>query len=204
MRRQLGLGPGRDAQETAEAAVMQIAPGHRVRLVQSVAGLGPAELFRGHVGRIDVRIETDPDQEILEATAYGPEARLARTAITGAWYKTADADDQALAGTLSAGQAVREAAFATNLPAVFNPSGRPNASGDETLWRLSDAASGATAQECKVFEDPGRVVIVDGQVRLKATYWTAWTALRSLVEYWDNGQTISLEGTNWKAIRTLL
>lgn len=204
MRRQLGIGPGRASQERPEAAAMQVAPGHHVRLVQSVTGLGPAELFRGHVGRIDVRIETEPDQEILEVTAYGPEARLSRTTVGGAWYKTAAADDQALAGTLSTDQAVRGATFATNLPAVFNPSGRPNASGDEILWRLSDAGSATATGECKVFEDPGRLVRVDGQVRLKATHWTAWTALRSVVEYWDNGQTISLEGTNWQAIRSLL
>ncbi|MEI7835259.1 MAG: hypothetical protein WCK05_02475 [Planctomycetota bacterium] len=204
MRRQLGIGQGRSGQERPEAVAGQIAPAHRVRLVQSMAGLGPTELFRGHVGRIDVRIETEPDREILEVTAYGPEARLARTAIGGAWYKVASADDKALSGSLTGEQAVRGAAFATNLPAIFNPSGRPNASADTPLWRLSETTSAGTAGECKVFEDPGRIVCVGGATRLKATHWTAWTALRSVVEYWDNGQTISLEGTNWPAIRTLL
>ena len=36
MRRQLGRGPGRDAQESVEAAARQIGPGHRVRLAQAM------------------------------------------------------------------------------------------------------------------------------------------------------------------------
>ncbi|MCY2930411.1 MAG: hypothetical protein NTV86_13105 [Planctomycetota bacterium] len=204
MRRQLGFGPGRGVQEYPETAAAQIGPAHRVRLVQGMAGTGPVELFRGLVGRVEMRIETAPDREALEVTAYGPEARLARTTIGGAWYKTAAADDKALAGELVDGQATRAATFATHLPAVFNPSGKPNASADSPLWTLSESSSSGVEAACKVFEDPGRVVCIGGQTPWKATHWTAWTALRSVVEYWDNGQTISLEGTNWQAIRTLL
>ena len=158
-----------------------------------------AEWFRGYVaGR---RIEIDPEYEGLVVTAFGPEIRLRNKVVSGRWHKTADADDAEVQGNLSSTRAVVDNVFRSDLPVVFNEGGQPNASG--SAWRLTDDPLVASNGACRVFEAPEREVIVDGSTRIEAEHWTAYTAVRSLVEFFDNYDVISPD-TPWDAIETIL
>ncbi len=174
---------------------IDLADGDLVRLVQ-LSSAGQIEWFRGYVARRSILIESD--NENVEVTAFGPEIRLKGAAISGQWHKKPTVDDSEIAGTLQVSQTLRENVFASDLAVVFNKGGRPNASASN--WRL---AGGDGDRACKVFEPIDRRVIVDGQATVQAQYWTALTALRSLVEYVDNYSIISPR-THWGRIGDLL
>jgi hypothetical protein len=173
-----------------------VCEGDAVRLVQPVADAPSVEWFSGHVAQTEIAI--DPDAGRLRAVAYGPELRLKGVLVTGRWHKTPAADDAELQGVLSSDQAIRANAFRSDLPVIFNEGGLPNASGSD--WSLSDAGE---TRACKVFEDPNRRVTDGDGSGVSAVHWTARTALRSLVEWFDDYETISPD-THWSGIERLL
>jgi len=175
---------------------LEVSAGDRFRLVEGT-GRGGSELFRGYVAQASLRIQTAPDFEGASITAYGPEILLRASAVTGAWYMTPEVDDAEIAGSASADDRVRENVLATNLPAVFNEGGRPNAS--SANWSLTPGGNGEA--HAAVFCSPGRVVRDDdGGALVEAVHWDAYTAVRSLIEWFDNGRTISPTATDWEAI----
>lgn len=192
--RQLGVGPGKSSGDRGED--LDIVEGDMIRLVQA-GGARPIEWFRGYVAkrRLDIRA----DAESFVVTAYGPELRLKGTVVTGRWHKTAGADDKEIASTLSVNDTVGANVFTSDLPVIFNESGLANASTSD--WQLADDQT--TARRCKVFEAPERTVVKDGTVTVQAVHWTAWSALRSLVEQFDQYHVISPH-TPWDRIEAML
>ena len=132
--------------------------------------------------------------------AYGPEVLLRGRAVTGAWYMTGQVDDAEIAGTAGDGDRVRSNVVATNLPVVFNEDGLPNA-GDPN-WTL--ATDPRTERHCAVFCAPGRIVRDDqGAAVSQGRHWDAYTALRSMIEWFDDGAVISHTATDWAAIQQI-
>lgn len=201
LKRQLGLAPTHLTAERAED--VNVVDGDIIRMVQVDNGSarvrkGKIEWFRGYVARRQTVIE--PEREDLIITAYGPEIRLQGKVVSGQWHKNAAADDLEIQGNLSSSQANRDNAFRSDLPVIFNESGKPNAS--QSNWRLTAGSQSPATNDCKVFEAPGRKVH-SGLVSMEAKYWTAYTALRSLVACFDNDEVISPH-TPWKQIKSLL
>ncbi len=200
---QLGRGPGGAGLKRIENPGPWPAAGDEIILVDDADG----PWFVGHVGQESILIQSNPDAESRSIVAYGPEIRLRAKAVHGCWCKKPAADDKELAGTLTAEAAIREAVFVADLPTVFNADGRPNASQSPDAggvdWSLSgtDAVDG----ECRVFEPAGRLVASSGGGApvIEAEHWTAYTALRSLIEYVDGYGVIS-PTTDWEAIKGLL
>jgi len=210
VRFQLGRNAGQLASRLRpEQADGRIDIGDGIVLTQPLRAENPLvcadqEFFRGCVGRIRPVIQANPDREAFEATAYGPEIRLRGKAVGGQWCKTIQRDDAEMAGEAEPADARRAAVMATDLPVIFNEGGRPNAtSRDFRLGRIYDH-DGVSVEynECKVFEAPGRTINSDDS-EVQAVYWTAYTALRSLVEYVDDYDAISPH-TDWPTIRNLL
>lgn len=209
LRYQLGGGPAGVERLRPEVAAEKVGVGDEVVLLVEAAQAGTRaarreEWFRGFVGQQHSVIQASPDYEALELTAYGPELRLAGQAVCGQWHKAAARDDQEINGQASAATARRSYVCSTGLPAVFNPDGRPNASGCEfRLASLYDSESLQSAG-CRVFETPGREVRdSSGETVVCATHWTAYAAVRSLVEWVDDYQVISPQ-SDWDAIEDLL
>lgn len=198
----VGLAPGQEA--TVRPEDLDLLDGDMITLVQTgrssgFADTGGIEWFRGYVVRRKIAIS--PDGEYLVITAHGAEARLKGRSVCGKWHKTASADDSEIQGSLTAAQATRSNVFASALPVIFNESGRPNASASS--WKLADSPLSGQDRECKVFESPGREVLNNGSATVSAGWWTAYQALRSLVEYHDNYEVISPH-TSWSQIRSVL
>jgi len=194
LQRQLGVGPGKGDVDRPED--IDIVEGDMIRLVQ-VGGARPIEWFRGYVARRELDINSDAESFVV--TAHGPELRLKGTVVTGRWHKTAGADDKEIASTLSADDTTGANVFASDLPVIFNESGLPNASKSD--WQLADDQT--AARGCKVFEAPERTVVKNGTVTVEAQHWTALSALRSLVEQFDQYRVISPH-TPWDRIETIL
>ena len=194
VRRQLGVGPGKATSDRVEN--LDIADGDMIRLVQA-DGAGGVEWFRGYLARREIDIQADSESCVV--TAYGPELRLRGKGVSGRWHKTAGADDMEIAAALSSSDAVRANVFSSDLPVIFNEAGLPNASSSD--WWLADEQTGVRA--CKVFEAPGRTVVTGGAAAVEALHWTAYTALRSLVEHVDGYDVISPH-TPWEQIAALL
>ena len=207
LRRVLGCGPNKPTRDDADDRTL-FTVGSRIELVRSATG---EELFRGWIAQDEILIQAGPQAEALTITAYGPELRLAGQAVRGMWFKAPASDDADIAGTLTAANSVRSETFQEYGPVVFNPDGRPNASAGG--WRLStndtpdqlDPAS-PTWRSGRVFEPPDRRVTRDDgyvQVALQAAAWTAYEAVRSLVEYLDDYTVVSMR-TNWAAVQQLI
>jgi len=204
----LGCGPGQDRRRPER--IHSPAIGDRIVLEESGGGRGNRrQWFCGYIAQQELLAQSQPDIEEITLTAYGPEIRLQALVVTGAWYKTPAADAAELAEP-DASQRVRSNTFATFGRTVFNKAGRPNASAD--TWQLTDktlAGGGYTASGsasgCRVFEPPGRSVPAHGDSSgMEARHWTAYAALRSLVEYFDNYEVISYRRTNWAAVEAML
>jgi len=179
---------------------LDVSAGDRFRLVESSSRNRGSELFRGCVAQATLAIQANPDFEGASIVAYGPEMLLRATAVTGAWYMTPEIDDAEIAGTASQNDRVRSNVLATNLPAVFNDGGRPNAS--DANWSLD--GGGRSDAHSAVFCSPGRVVRDgDGNALVEARHWDAYTAVRSMLEWFDNGRTISRTATDWAAIERI-
>ena len=193
------LAPG----VTPRVEDVEVADGDMMVLMQFGSGSAWArrriEWFRGYVADREMVIE--PDHEGLVITAYGPEIRLRSKVVSGRWHKTAAADDSEIQGTLTTDDTVRENVFQSDLPVVFNENGAPNAS--QSDWRLAAGPLPSAGKDCRVFEPSGREIVYDDQTTITAAHWTAYTALRSLVELVDNYEVISPH-TVWDQIKSLL
>jgi hypothetical protein len=97
-------------------------------------------------------------------------------------------------GTLGESDRTDERVFATDLPVIFNPGGRPNAS--PLPWRLSQQSNTPAA---RVFVGAGRGRI---EQAAPAEHWTAYTAIRSVIE-WIDGYRIIAPKTDWARIEDL-
>ncbi len=194
---QLGAGPCRNARIRPEQTAGEVGAGDEVILVHDVGGES-VELFRGWIGQESQLIQANPDVEARTLVAYGPELRLRGVAAHGQWHKTQAVDDKYLADTLTATDATRANAWASDLPVIFNRAGRPNASqaatpsGTDAGWALDDAGD----RDGRVFEPADRKVQAPdsaGNV-VEAEAWTAYTAARSLLAWCDNGERIRPHG----------
>jgi hypothetical protein len=182
----------------AEDAHTELNHGDEVILRQLFDSGEEVEWFRGNIGQTGMLVQSSPDAEAATLVAYGPEILLANKAVHGQWYKTAAVDDKFIAGTVADADLVRDNVALSDLPCIFNHGGKPNASpalsntGQPATWRLYDAEE-LTTYDCRVFEDPGRVVTdPNGSTgnALEAEYWTAYTAALSLLSWFDNGNVI--------------
>jgi len=205
---QLGAGVGLPERLRPERAERRTGVGDGVVLTRPVSADGrlsavAEELFCGTIGRVRPLIAAGPDREAFEATAYGPELRLRQKAVSGQWCKTVARDDAELAGEADPGGARRGAVAATDLPAVFNPGGSPNATaaGFRLATIHDHPAVGAEHNRCRAFETPDRRAGAGGAVA--AVHWSAAAALRSLIEYVDDYDAVS-PATDWAAIERLL
>jgi hypothetical protein len=197
LRRIIGSGSGKDRDRPER---LDICAGDRFRLVEGDSRTGERELFRGYAGQGSLTIQANPDFEGAAVVAYGPELLLQRRAITGAWCMSGQVDDAEIAGDADAEDRRRVNATATNLPVVFNEAGRPNAS--DPNWSL--ASMPHSQQHCAVFCAAGRVVRdQNGAIASQSQSWDAYTALRSMLEWFDDGSVISQTATDWPAIRKI-
>ena len=164
--------------------------------------------FVGNVGQHRLVIQANPDHEELTLTAYGPELLLENKVVSGQWHKQSDIDDLEIAGTIAVAPRTNAdltwsttTGFRSDIAVIFNEHGKPNAS--ESAWWFNTTNTVATDQKCKVFEHPDRLVKRDTAIRILAEEWTAYTALRSLVELVDGYDVIARE-TDWQTIEDLL
>ena len=202
----LGQGAGKSRQRAEDD---RCNPGDHIELMQMAAGAGPKDRFEklwfsGHIGQEAMLIQAHPDVESVTLTAYGPELLLSHKVITGMWVAKASQGVAAMQGTLAAAAAIRANAWEARLPAIMNPNGRGNSS--EEVWRLTSYTMEPLGYEatsannkCRVFSSPDATAC--NSVSEK---WTAYTALRSVVEWVDDYDIISYPRTNWKAIAQLL
>ncbi|NQU75801.1 MAG: hypothetical protein HQ546_05750, partial [Planctomycetes bacterium] len=204
----LGQGPTQGSFLRADDTVAWPNTGDEIRLIEGYGSC--SEWFAGHIAQESLLIQSSPDTEARSYVAYGPEIRLQGTSVHGQWCKTSEADDMEIAGTLTAENAVPDNVLLTDHPTIFNEGGKPNASQEVDLdesgdgWVLT-SRDDPPGREARVFEPPGRVVRKSGSSTpaIQAAYWTAYTALRSLVEYIDDYTIISPK-TDWAALKGLL
>jgi len=189
----IGSGSGKDRDRPEQ---LDICAGDRFRLVEGDS----RETFRGYAGQGALTIQSNPDFEGASVVAYGPEVLLRARAVTGAWCMTSEVDDAEVAGSAVPDDRVRSNVAATNLPVIFNQDGLPNAGNPN--WTL--ATDPQDQRHCAVFCAPGRVVRDEnGDVAAESLHWDAYTALRSLVEWFDDGRVISHAATDWAAIQQI-
>lgn len=199
---ELGAG-GTEVQKHAEDLDVHIEAGTRVRLVDSHTGV---EWFAGLVALDSMLIQASPQAEDYSVTAYGPELRLKNKAVPGQWFANPVADRLILAGTATASDLTRDNVYQTDIPAVFNKDGKPNCmsgSGYEAIrWQLATNMN-IEPFGSAVFTSPDRSVRVSGGgIMTSPVRWTAYTALRSLLEWIDDYDVNS--PTYWAAIKPLL
>ena len=195
IRREMGYGHGGE-QEHAEDQI--VSAGARVRLYDEDSG---DEWFCGLIAQRRQLIQADPQNEAYSITAYGPEIRLAARVVTGKWYAKPRIDDKIINGTVEAADLVRDNIYRSDYPVVLNEGGLANRSFKQ--WKLADPDESAVGY-CGVFESPDRNITIAGLTVLRAVKWTAISALRSLVELFDNYEVISPESTNWDEIENLM
>ena len=213
----LGEGTAQTTRKRAED--YHCNPGDRVDLMQMAAGAGPEDKteqcwFTGFIGQEAFLIQAHPDVESVSLTAYGPELLLSHKVITGRWCANTDESVLGMKGTLTAAAVVRANVWEAPLSVVMNPNGRGNAWGGDTSethtveldWQLTSKTEGpygytssASRNKCKVFTSPGATADY-----LVSEKWTAYTALRSVVEWVDNYDVISYPRTNWETIEDTL
>jgi len=212
MHRVLGRGADKDEDELPEDK--EIVSGTLVMLIQRGPGAEIVEMFRGWAGQSHLTIGGS-EPSTLNAVAYGPELALNGKVVRGQWTKKQDQDDAELAGTLADAARIPANVFQTYLPCVFNSeNGLPNCSrasdnrGTDVGWQLESKGhyDPMFGTPCRVFETPNRVVTTMGETTpaLKAVHWTAYRALRSLVEWVDDYQIISYDSAPWAEIEAVL
>lgn len=195
----LGRGPTQDGQRHVDDLPLR-RDGDCLILREADSDGRGAEWFRGWIGQQELLIQSADDAESVEYVAYGPEMLLRGRAVSGQWHKLPEADESEIQGTLTDDDRTRENTFAGHLRVIFNEGGKPNAS--QSPWSL--LSDGSPQRACRVFEPSGRRVPLAEGLALEAEYWTACTALRSLVEYVDDAQILSSSATVWDAIASTL
>ena len=206
LRRILGASYGQAAEEPEDAGTLH---GKRVRLVDDSAN----EWFAGYTGQDSLLIQADPQHEDVRVTVYGPDWRLSQKVVSRQFHITEDVEDEIYPDTHSISDYRRSETYQSDLPIVFNPVGvdkdglrRPlgNMFDDDFSWSLGTTYNDAE-RGCAVFDAPGRKAAKFGDNPVfEAELWTAHKALRSLVEYFDDGDVISNTHTEWNAIKTKL
>jgi hypothetical protein len=190
LRRQLGKGPGQSRSWRPEEATL----GDADRIVLRQAQ-GRGEWFRGIVTRQEASVSAGPEGESLIAEAMGCQALLSAHVVQGAWHLTPQATRMEILGSLGAGDRTSEKVFASQMPAVFNRNGLPNAT--PYTWQIHPNAS----------QEASRAFVAESRPQIgqapKAVHWTAYSALRSLVE-WVDGYRIVSEDTDWEQIEATL
>ena len=192
---------GYPAVDTEDARYLH---GKRIRLLDDEPT--PVEWFAGYTGQDSMLIQADPQNETHTVTVYGPELRLAQRAVSGQWHVKEATEDKIFDGTIADGDMVRANIYQSDLPAVFNEGNRPNMYDDDFDWVLATGGSTADGNRgCSVFDAPDRKVTAsDGYVKAEAEFWTAYKALRSLVEWFDDGTVLKVTQAEWTAIETTL
>ena len=205
LRRQLGTRTGAGLVRCDTAGAPPI--GSLISVFIDEGATEEVNLFSGHVAQQEIMFQASPDSESYILRAYGPELRLKHKAVHGQWHMTTALDDDQVDGVDISADAIRANAWASHLPTVFNANHEASAyrwkeAGDanasQTDFKLTDSAA-ITEAACRVFEAPGRKVEEGSGYAVEAEYWTAYTALRSLVEWFDNYETISVD-TDWATI----
>ena len=164
--------------------------------------------FVGYVAQANSIIQAMPDVESYTITAIGPEGPINGHAIRGQITKTIAGDDADITGGPLQTMTLAQTMY-TQLPCVFNQGGKPNASSSSfTLIPGADTEIdpkllGTKRYQCAVFEDGNRIVTVSSVDRIKATYWDAYTAIRTLVEAYDRYYYIS-PSTDWSGIEAAI
>ena len=198
LRRILGAKGEQAYEEPEDAGTLH---GNRVRIIDGDS----AEWFAGYTGQDSMLIQADPQAEDVQVTVYGPELRLAQKVVSGQWHINEDVEDKIFAGTSANSDFTRANTHASDIPAVFNADNKPNMYDSTYTWTLATAGSDAD-RGCSVFDAPDRKVMEYGQSThtIEAEFWTAKSALRSLVEYVDDGNTLNISAAEWDAIETAL
>lgn len=212
IRRELGAGQGHVQKHPDDLGERGAPAGSRIRLFDADTN---QEWFAGNVAMESLLIQADPQQEAYTLTAYGPELRLKQKAISGQWFANKAASDAQAAGDTTPSYYVRENIYQTDLPCVFNPGGRANCGQRE--WKLYTPGSERTGPPSylngQYDPDAGSRVFVAEDVQVngsstdpdfEAVRWTPYTALRSLIEYIDNYDVISISSTVWGLIYSIL
>ena len=203
------LGGNADVAEDRTEDIMHARyHGCRVRLVETrvddeTGEETPVEWFAGIVGMDSLKIQGSPQDEHYQLVAYGPELRLGAKVVTGQWW----ADDDSVKATIANGGNLsqREDTFATDLPVVFNAGGLPNmASQNSELVENAQWIAAGEGYEARVFVPGDYRPMWNGVVNLQAEHWTAYRAVRSLVEWFDNYDVIASGPTDWDAIHDVL
>lgn len=201
IKRRLSRGAG-ISQEHPESMGWPVPMGMAVLLYSGVDLLH----FVGHVAQRRITIQANPDFENYSLTAYGPELRLDNKVVSGQWHKLASIDDAEIAagaGSTTAAQRTwgTTTGFRSDLPVIFNEDGKPNAS--QSYWWINTDNTQVIDAGCRVFEAPDRKIVRGTQTRIQATHWTAYRALRTLIELIDGYDVIS-PATNWQTIQRIL
>lgn len=187
-------------------------PGSLVRIVEKIPaeeeGASETEVdwFFGVVGLDETLVQGSPQGERRSFTAYGPELRLSNTQVSGAWYMTRAKDDANLSGTgyYDSDDQPWQTFVTTDRPVIFNEGGRPNADPQPVALYRFDGYETASNRKARTFCAPDRRVIVNGKVLFQAVHWTAYTAVRSLVEQFDRGAVIDGAWYHWHEIERVL
>lgn len=175
-----------------------IQAGSKIRLVDRADN--NKEWFVGYVGQDATLVQGSPQAEDFQVSVYGPEWLLAGTVVTGQWYANLSVDQDVASGIEpSRGWS---SIILTDMPCVFNDHRRPNMS--QELWTVAtDDRAGDDGIGGAVFVTPDARTIRNGAVVSQAQHWTAYAAVRSVVELFDNYEVIS-PSTDWKAIKAVL
>ena len=198
LRYHLGAIPSTGTGQEFAEEVDTIQAGTKVWLRNAADG---TDWFVGFVAQDEMLIQGNPQQEHLSIVAYGPEWFLDRNVVQGKWYAQADTDKKILTNTADTDSdlAVNNIEL-TFLPCVFNEDRKPNMG--QEAWRLFDESS--------LSEDngiTGGAVFVPSERKTSNTtaqVWTAYRAIRSIIELFDRYQTISSAATDWLAIEAVL
>lgn len=207
LRRILGTKGVQAVEEPEDAGTLH---GNRFRVIDG----DDDEWFAGYSAQDSMIIQADPQHEDVQITIYGPEWRLNQKVVSGQWHINQDKEDKILDATYVAGDFVRAETHTSDIPCIFNPMRRDkdgirrpvgNMFDIRFTWTLATAGSSAD-RGCSVFDDPGRKVLENYEVLpvIEAAPWTIAKALRSLVEFWDNGTTLNISAAEWDAIETTL
>ena len=194
----LGADPAfPDVIPQVRAETLRLQAGSRVRIVDTVT---EKEWFVGYAGQENTLIQANPQAEQFQVTVYGPGWLLAGQAILGKWFAKNREDRQLILGLPT--DFTRKNIQATPIPCIFNEDGLPDMS--KELWETSTPDKTEDAVAGAVFVPGDRRIIENGVVKSEAQIWTAYRALRSVVELFDDYDVISPRVTDWKSIETTL
>ncbi|MCP4410909.1 MAG: hypothetical protein GY807_24850 [Gammaproteobacteria bacterium] len=201
---ELGAGPDDFTQRYVDK-ITPIVPGSRVKLIGTTFQEYPhkeeeKEWFIGYIGQENKLLQGSPQAEALNITAYGPEWLLAGKVVKGQWYANQATEKSLISNGPGASTVTRENIVQTDLECVFNEDNQPNMG--SAVWATQTPGEVAD-QGGAVFVASNRYASYGAYPTTTAEMWTAYRALRSVVEWFDDYKVISPQ-TDWAAIKTLL